>query len=110
MYLFSAKHPPSCLLQQKHILIRQFPEEDLMTQLSLQRNEKFPLQVFLTSEASLQSPKFLFWLLNVCSGGGSSYGFCVHKCMCPEVSNPLKLELEYSMSCDLTLDPMQGQY
>jgi hypothetical protein len=25
--LFSAKHPPTCLLHQKHPLIRQFPEK-----------------------------------------------------------------------------------
>lgn len=36
--LFSAKHTPKCLLQQKHPLIRQFPEEHHMTQLSLQQN------------------------------------------------------------------------
>jgi hypothetical protein len=34
---FSTKHPPMCLLQQKHPLIRQHH----MTQLSLQRNQKF---------------------------------------------------------------------
>ena len=40
---FSAKHPPMCLLQQKHPLIRQFPEKHHMTQLSFQRNQKFSL-------------------------------------------------------------------
>ena len=39
--LFLAKHPPTCLLQHKHPLIRQFPEKHHMTQLSLQRNQKF---------------------------------------------------------------------
>jgi hypothetical protein len=35
--LFSAKYPPTYLLQQKHPLIRQFPEKHHMAQLSLQR-------------------------------------------------------------------------
>jgi hypothetical protein len=43
-FLFSAKHPLVCLLQQKHPLLRQFPEKHHITQLSLQRNQKFPLQ------------------------------------------------------------------
>jgi hypothetical protein len=37
---FSAKHPPMCLLQQKHPLIRQFPEKHHITQMGLQRNEE----------------------------------------------------------------------
>jgi hypothetical protein len=32
-----------CLFQQKHPLIRQLPENHHMTQLSLQRNQKYPL-------------------------------------------------------------------
>lgn len=34
----------TCLLQQKHPLIREFPEKHHVIQLSLQRNQKFPLQ------------------------------------------------------------------
>jgi hypothetical protein len=33
-----------CLLQQKYPFIRQFPEKYHVTQLSLQRNQEFPLQ------------------------------------------------------------------
>jgi hypothetical protein len=42
--LFSAKHLPMFLPQQKHTLIRQFPEKHHMTPLNLQRNQKFPVQ------------------------------------------------------------------
>jgi hypothetical protein len=41
MSLFSAKHPPACLLQQKHPLIRQFPVKYPMIQLCLHRNRNF---------------------------------------------------------------------
>jgi hypothetical protein len=45
--LFSAKHPATYLLQQKHPLIRQFPEKHHVTQSSLQRNQKPPPQLSL---------------------------------------------------------------
>jgi hypothetical protein len=41
-----SKTSSTCLLQQKHPLIRQFPEKHYMTQLSLRRNQTFPLQLF----------------------------------------------------------------
>jgi hypothetical protein len=43
-YLFLTKHHPTCLHQQKHPPIRQFPEKYHMTQLSLQKNQKCPLR------------------------------------------------------------------
>ena len=49
-----AKHPPMCLLQQKHPLITQFPEKHHMTQLSLQRNHEFSTS--LVSERVVSRP------------------------------------------------------
>lgn len=42
-YLFSEKHPPTCLLHQRHPFIKPFPEKHHMTQASLLRKQKFPL-------------------------------------------------------------------
>ena len=40
----ASRETPRVCSQQKHSLIRQFPEKHHMTQLSFQRNQKFPLQ------------------------------------------------------------------
>jgi hypothetical protein len=50
MCLFSEKHPPTNLLQQKYPLIRQFPEKHHMIQVTLQRNQNFPLQLSLSKK------------------------------------------------------------
>ena len=50
MRLFSRKHPPMCLLQQKYPLIRLFPEKHHTTRKSHQRNKKVPLQVWWEEE------------------------------------------------------------
>ena len=51
MYLFSAEHAPMCMLNQNQPLIRQFPEKHHMTQLSLLRNQKFPLKEIVFFQA-----------------------------------------------------------
>lgn len=45
--LFLAKHPSACLLQQKHPLIRQFPEEKSRDTTESPRNHKFCFRMCL---------------------------------------------------------------